>query len=102
MINKRGSIFNQTEVVNKVARKMTKILGDQTDKTVTKLAKATILNYDGYDSDVEYQELVTLFKGASFGELALNDNKPRAATIRCAEPTTFAVLNKTGYDKVLK
>lgn len=102
MKNKRGSIFGQTEVINKITRKMTKVLGDQSSKAATKLAKATILNYDGYDSDVEYEELVTLFKGASFGELALNDNKPRAATIRCAEPTTFAILNKTGYDKVLK
>ena len=50
---------------------------------------------------MQYEELITLTKGASFGELALNENKPRAAAIRWVEPTTFAVLNKFGYDKVI-
>jgi len=43
---------------------------------------------------MQYEELITLTKGASFGELALNEHKPRAAAIRWVEPTTFAVLNK--------
>ena len=50
---------------------------------------------------MEYEELVTLREGASFGELALNDNKPRAATIRWAENTKFAVLDKLNYNSVL-
>ena len=34
------------------------------------------------------------------GQLTLISNKPRAATIRCTEPTPFATLDKNAYDKV--
>ena len=37
----------------------------------------------------------------SFGELALISSKPRAATIKCLEPTDFAVMHKKDYLKVL-
>lgn len=84
---KRGSIFNQTEVKKPMKR-----------NSKSKPNGNFIVN--PYEN-LEYQELVTLGKGSSFGELALNENKPRAATIRCAEPTIFAVLNKFGYDKVI-
>jgi len=39
--------------------------------------------------------------GESFGELALLENKPRAATIITLEETHFAVLEKQYYDKIL-
>ncbi len=42
-----------------------------------------------------------LTAGASFGELALIDNKPRAATIIAKEHTILAVLDKNNYKNIL-
>ena len=39
--------------------------------------------------------------GQSFGELALMENKPRAARIVCADDCDFAVLDKQHFDKIL-
>lgn len=39
--------------------------------------------------------------GESFGELALLEHKPRAATIKTMEETHFGVLEKQYYDKIL-
>jgi CRP-like cAMP-binding protein len=39
--------------------------------------------------------------GGSFGELALINNKPRAATIKCISDANFAVLSRQDYAKVL-
>lgn len=47
-------------------------------------------------------EVKTLGPGTSFGELALLDNRPRAATIRCKENCEFAVLDKQHFDAILK
>mmetsp|Transcript_12648 Transcript_12648/g.12465 ORF Transcript_12648/g.12465 Transcript_12648/m.12465 type:complete len:125 (-) Transcript_12648:810-1184(-) len=46
-------------------------------------------------------EVKVLTAGQSFGELALIQNKPRAATIRCTQDTHFAVLSRQDYGKVL-
>ena len=43
----------------------------------------------------------TLFAGNSFGELALLENKPRAATIICKQQAYFGVLDKTSFDNIL-
>ena len=47
-------------------------------------------------------EVITLVEGQSFGELALLNNAPRAATVQCVTDCLFAVINKNEYDKVLK
>lgn len=47
------------------------------------------------------QEVLQLGKGASFGELALEQNKPRAASILCVQDTHFAVLKKSDYRRLL-
>lgn len=39
--------------------------------------------------------------GSSFGELALLEQKPRAATIRCLQNSHFMVLSKNDYNKVI-
>ena len=39
--------------------------------------------------------------GASFGELALLEDKPRAATIICLENTKFATLEKEQFNKIM-
>ncbi|CAI2360861.1 unnamed protein product [Moneuplotes crassus] len=46
-------------------------------------------------------EVVQLDVGASFGELALLEDKPRAATILCTENTRFAILEKEHFNKVM-
>ena len=46
-------------------------------------------------------EVRTLGIGTSFGELALLDNKPRAATIKCKENCDFAILDKKHFNNIL-
>lgn len=36
----------------------------------------------------------------SFGDLALIDYKPRAATIKCVTDWVFALIDKTNYQKI--
>ena len=43
-----------------------------------------------------------LSTGKSFGELALINNKPRAATVKCITDCHFAVISKQDYDSLLK
>jgi CRP-like cAMP-binding protein len=43
--------------------------------------------------------VATLGPGCSFGELALMNSKPRAATIRTIEDSVFATLDKEDYKK---
>jgi CRP-like cAMP-binding protein len=47
-------------------------------------------------------EIKVLEPGAAFGELALMDSKPRAATIVCNEDCDFAVLDKEPFRQILK
>jgi CRP-like cAMP-binding protein len=42
-----------------------------------------------------------LTAGDSFGELALIDNRPRAATIKCRENCHLAILEKNHFNKIL-
>ena len=44
----------------------------------------------------------TLHSGDTFGELALQFNRPRAASIICKKETHFAFLEKEDYDEILK
>lgn len=39
--------------------------------------------------------------GAAFGELAILENKPRAATVVCKTDCLFASLHKTDYRNIL-
>jgi hypothetical protein len=62
-------------------------------------------NLDQLDKYNEYQWFVDVAKlrtGASFGELALINNEPRAATIKCITDCSFAILESCDYNKVLK
>ena len=43
-----------------------------------------------------------LKSGDSFGELALINHEPRAATIKCISSCYLAVLSKEDYAKVLR
>jgi CRP-like cAMP-binding protein len=42
-----------------------------------------------------------LIDGSAFGELALLEQKPRMATIRCLKNSHFMVLTKEDYNKVI-
>ena len=47
-------------------------------------------------------EVAHLHEGQSFGELALINNEPRAATIICNTKCVFVTINKEEYERVLK
>lgn len=62
---------------------------------------AVLAPYRRKDGKEDYNLLVTLKAGDSFGELALISNKPRAATIYTREDCHFAVLTRTDYLRIL-
>ena len=53
------------------------------------------------DGKTEYTLLTIMRAGDSFGELALINNQPRAASILCREPSQFAVLERDAYKRIL-
>jgi CRP-like cAMP-binding protein len=55
-----------------------------------------------YHHQSHFHEVVQLTMGKSFGELALINNKPRAATIKCLTDCHFAVISKNVYERILK
>ncbi|CDW89498.1 UNKNOWN [Stylonychia lemnae] len=65
-------------------------------------------NEDQQQKEKELEEFMTknieisqLQSGSCFGELALIEQKPRMASIRCVQNTHFAVISKVDYIKVL-
>ncbi|CAG9329582.1 unnamed protein product [Blepharisma stoltei] len=48
-----------------------------------------------------FVEVVQLGNGAAFGELALENSKPRAASVKCKVQTHFVVLEKSDYDHMI-
>lgn len=59
-----------------------------------------------YVNDPETQgsqiKVGSVYPGDGFGELALLNSKPRAATVRCEVESTFAVLKKRDYLRILR
>lgn len=51
--------------------------------------------------DVIFFEAITLGSGTSFGELALESSKPRAASIRCKQDSHFIYLEKQDYVQLI-
>ena len=64
--------------------------------------------YDILDSKVqeftvhELQQKLITTQGQSFGELALMNKKPRAATITCLKECHFATLDRDNYQSTLE
>jgi CRP-like cAMP-binding protein len=54
------------------------------------------------ENNVEYEEVMTLTVGDSFGERALMSGQPRAASIFCKTNCHFGVLNIHDYQRILK
>ena len=55
-----------------------------------------------YEEMEWFKEVVKLNAGQSFGELALLNDAKRAATVKALRPSFFAVIDREGYNKVLK
>ena len=49
-----------------------------------------------------FVEVHKLSEGGSFGELALINDKPRAATLTCLSDCIFAVIGRADYQKFLE
>lgn len=45
--------------------------------------------------------IAKLTKGSAFGELALLENKPRMADIRCLKNCHFMILSKENYNRII-
>ena len=59
------------------------------------------MNMKKFENYKWFIEVVKLKTGGSFGELALVNDKPRAATIRCISDCYFAVLDRDAYEKII-
>ena len=55
----------------------------------------------GQKGDKHTVEIMVLNNGASFGELALENSKPRAASIKCKVSSHFIYLEKADYDRIM-
>lgn len=69
---------------------------------LTKLEAHNLALIESYQTYKWFVEVKIMKTGESFGELALKNNAPRAATIRCETKCYFAVIHRTDYDKFLK
>jgi CRP-like cAMP-binding protein len=49
-----------------------------------------------------FVKFVSLREGQSFGELALINDKPRAATIKCEVDAVCGIINKLVYQRVIE
>lgn len=56
---------------------------------------------DERTGETHYKEVVEISKGESFGELALESSKPRAASAKCKENSHFLTLEKIDYNRMI-
>ena len=74
------------------------------DRSLPIMRKSTISEFC-FDQNTETQEMKevkVLSAGESFGELALLNNSPRSATVKCLEPCYLAVIVQRDYKKILR
>jgi len=74
---------------------------DLNKKDTTKLMKFNVEEKEQGD-DYWWMDIKMLTPGQSFGELALLNDAPRAATIRCNQECYFATIQREEWEKVLK
>ena len=65
-------------------------------------AKLLRFNLEEKNEDQWFTEVKLMTPGQSFGELALINDVPRAATIKCNQECYFATIQREEYEKVLK
>lgn len=82
-----------------------KLPGNDHDKKERAQKDFRWLSFEGSSSFSQESRLgdvmATLKEGACFGELALQNSQPRAATIRCKTDCSMYVISKENYHKVL-
>ena len=61
-----------------------------------------LMTLDKYKRFTWFVDVIQLTQGYSFGELALLNNQPRAATIKCLTDCSFAVIGRADYQKCLQ
>ena len=74
------------------------------EKSFAIMRKSTISEFN-FDDNSETQEMIeakVLSAGESFGELALLNNSPRSATVKCLEQCYLAVIVQRDYKKILR
>jgi hypothetical protein len=64
--------------------------------------KYNIDKLEEYQQMTWFLDVVKLCSGKSFGELALINDAPRAATIQCVTNCFFATLGRKDYQKILR
>ena len=67
--------------------------------TPEEIKNLKLLEY--YQKQQWFVEVVRLTDGQAFGELALINDKPRAATVMCLTQCYFATISREQYDKAL-
>lgn len=75
---------------------------DSVDSAMTGVLKEVAI--DDYTITYEYfkmTEVSVIKEGGSFGEQALLNEKPRAATIICTKDSHFATFNKFNYQRII-
>lgn len=114
--NKKNSLVSESSFKFKLIRTNTKM--EEPNKTnPTPTSKSALLDkknsmnsskflefmnsFKDRSNDSEGNRVKVLVQGQAFGELALLDNKPRAATIICEEDCHFAVLEKQAFTEIL-
>jgi CRP-like cAMP-binding protein len=76
-------------------------LGDYGDKFYILIQGEVSVLVPVKSDSMEMKEIIKFKSGSSFGDLALIDNKPRAASIRTLETCHFAVLDRSNYQRIL-
>jgi len=73
------------------------------DKTVRISGIKTVEGFSMYGEDSKFgTEIGLLGPGTLIGELALVNDQPRSATVRCAKDTDFLVIRRSDFDNLLK
>ena len=74
----------------------------KTDMKLSGEKKHNLEKIEEYDQMTWFLDVVKLCSGKSFGELALINDAPRAATIQCLTNCFFATLGRKDYQKILR
>lgn len=79
-------------------------LNEKPQMNLRLLRKSTIIdfNQESVSESNDLIEIRVLTSGDSFGELALLNNNPRSATVKCLSQCYFAVLSQRDYKKILR
>jgi CRP-like cAMP-binding protein len=97
-------------MVNKVASKSSKKLlraktifafDPKTHMNLTSKEKQNLDLIDKYENTNFLMEVTKLSSGTSFGQLALMNDEPRKATIKCLQTCYFATLGRLDYKRLI-